>query len=114
MKTSRIPPHTSRLPSGLTRAAASLCMKGKPDEVMQFIANISQCFSVPDSAKETFTTLRDCSTTISTSCQVTEGIFNQTNLDLCAEKFAAVKRKSKECYGLVTAQVSPVCEQSQT
>ena len=68
------------------------------------------CFSVPDSAKETFSTLANCSTTISSSCQVEEGTFNQTNLDLCAEKFEAVKTKSGECYSLVTAQDSPVSD----
>ena len=66
------------------------------------------CFSVPDSAKETFSTLSNCSTTISSSCQVAEGTFNQTNLELCAEKFEAVKNKSGECYSLVTAQETPV------
>ena len=87
-------------------------MRGKPAELIQSSVNISQCFSVADSAKETFSTLTNCTTTISSSCEVAEGIFNQTNLDLCAEKFEAVKTKSKECYSLVTAQPSPVSQEN--
>ena len=65
-------------------------------------------FSVPDSAKETLSTLANCSATISSSCQLTKTTLKQTNLELCAEKFAAVKTKSRECYSLVTVQDSPV------
>ena len=80
-------------------------MKGKlqPDiSCLQFMLR------VPDSATETFSTLNNCSSTISSGCTVLEGTVSQTSLDNCSDKFAAVKKKSKECYSLLTDSDSPV------
>ena len=80
-------------------------MKGKlqPDNsCLQFMLR------VPDSATETFSTLNNCSSTISSGCTVLEGTVSQTSLDNCSDKFAAVKTKSKECYSLLTDSDSPV------
>ena len=80
-------------------------MRGKlqPDNCcLQFMLR------VPDSATETFSTLNNCSSTISSGCTVLEGTVSQTSLDNCFDKFAAVKNKSKECYSLLTDSDSPV------
>ena len=60
-------------------------------------------FRVADSAKETFTTLSGCSSSISAGCSVPAGTFNQTSLDDCQSRFTALKEKTKECYTLVSA-----------
>ena len=60
-------------------------------------------FRVSDSAKETFTTLSGCSSSISSGCSVPAGAFNQTSLDSCLTRFTALKEKTQECYGQVSA-----------
>ena len=56
-----------------------------------------------DTAKETYTTLSGCSSTISAGCEVPAGTFNQTSLDDCLVRFTALKEKTKECYSQVSA-----------
>ena len=58
---------------------------------------------VADTAKETFTTLSTCSSSIAASCAVPAGTFNQTLLDECQATFTALKTKTAECYGQVSA-----------
>ena len=64
-------------------------------------------FRVPDSAKETFSTLSGCSTSISSGCTVPEET-NRTALEDCSAQFEAVNNKSKECFSVLTASASPV------
>ena len=54
-------------------------------------------------AKETFNTLSGCSSSIAAGCAVPEGTFNQTLLDECQATFTALKTKTAECYGQVSA-----------
>merc|ERR1719278_627302 len=58
---------------------------------------------VADTAKETFTTLSGCSSSISAGCSVPAGAFNQTSLDSCLARFTVLKEKIKECYTAVSA-----------
>ena len=65
--------------------------------------------SVADSAKDTFSTLSGCSTSIAGGCSVPSGTFNQTNLDECLVKVTSIRTKNKECYDLLSSDVSAAC-----
>merc|ERR1711874_243428 len=58
---------------------------------------------VADTAKETYSTLSGCSSSISSGCSVPAGSFNQTSLDSCLERFTALKTKTAECYSQISA-----------
>merc|ERR1711936_954987 len=64
---------------------------------------------VADSAKDTFSTLSACSSSISGGCAVPNGTFNQTNLDECLTKVTEVSTKTATCYNLLSSDVSAAC-----